>query len=114
MRCRKPHGNNRIEFQIEQNGTGFLSNASWTTLDTSAVSGAPSSTVSKKWVFSQPTGTTDSYSLQARIAFGSGGPVNAISRLIQVIYVPFGSAGTSSLGDMSSLAGGPPAVDDTP
>lgn len=91
--------NNRIEFQVVQNGTGFTSNESWTTLYSNTLTGAPSSTVAKMWVFAQPTGTTESYSLQARLGFGTG-TVNAFSRLIQLIYIPFGAAGTSSLGSL--------------
>ena len=96
--------NHTVEYQIVQNGTGFASNASENTLFSNALNGEGTTTGTKMWVFSQPTGTIDSYSLQARISFGADA-VGARSRLIQVLYVPFGSAGTAGLGGSPGTSG---------
>jgi hypothetical protein len=87
--------NHTVEYKVVQNSTGFESNVSENTLFANALTGEGTTTGAKMWVFSQPAGTTASYSLQARISFGAQA-VGARSRLIQVLYVPFGPSGTSS------------------
>jgi hypothetical protein len=96
--------NHTIEFKVVQNGTGFESNVSESTLFSNNLTGEATTTATKMWVFSQPTGTAESYSLQARISFGADA-VGARSRLIQVLYIPFGSAGTSALGGSPGAPG---------
>lgn len=93
----------RIEFRFVEDATGFTSNVNSVTLEPS-INAFPSASPAKQWVFSIPTGTTRTYSLQARVAFAppAGQDINAESRLISVLYVPFGSSGTSSLGNTTS------------
>jgi hypothetical protein len=87
--------NHTVEYRVVQNSTGFDSNLSEDTLFANALNGENTATGTKMWVFTQPTGTSVSYSLQARISFGTEA-VGARSRLMQVIYIPFGPTGTSS------------------
>jgi hypothetical protein len=99
----------RVEFQFVEDTTGFLSNVSSTTLDP-ANAVFPSSSAAKQWVFSIPTGTTRTYSLQARITGTvTTSPITAESRLLSLLYVPFGSTGTSSLSGTLGTTDTPPA-----
>jgi len=90
---------NRIEFRFIEDSTGSLSNVNSVTLEPST-NAFPSASPAKQWVFSIPTGVTRTYSLQARIAFPAAPTevVQAESRLISLMYVPFGAAGTNTLG----------------
>jgi len=93
--------NNRIEFRLREVETGFTSNVSYTMLHAITdplPSAIPSDSVMKQWQFSIPTGVTRTYSLDARVAFPSppDGTVNALNRLMTVMYFPFGPSGTAS------------------
>ncbi len=85
----------RIEFRFVHDDTGFLSNVSEVSVDPSSVSN-PSAAPMKQWVFTVPTGATETFSLQARVASVGGGTITARSSLITLIYIPFGPSGTSS------------------
>jgi len=95
----------RMVFRFRENQTGFLSNESEFTLYPST-GGLPTASPAKQWVFSIPTATTRTYSLEARIAFPAspGQTVTAYSRLITLLYVPFGSTGSNTLSGMGDTA----------
>jgi hypothetical protein len=98
----------RVEFRFVEDDTGFLSNVSSTTLDP-ANAVFPSSSAAKQWVFSIPTGTTRTYSLQARITgVSTTSPITAESRLLSLLYVPFGSTGGSTLSGTLGTTEAPP------
>jgi hypothetical protein len=85
----------RIEYKFVHDNTGFESNVSEASVDPSSVSN-PSASAMKQWVFTVPTGSTQTFSLQARVASAGGGTISARSRLITLLYIPFGPSGTSS------------------
>lgn len=103
----------RVEFQLIHDNTGFTSNDSTMTL-TPSNGGLPSAAGHKTWTFSAATGTTQTFSLQARVAFPSPptSPISAESRLITLMYVPFGPSGTSSFSSSQGTPGSPERVNE--
>ena len=86
-------GDDRIAFVLSLDGAG-ASTADWATLYASG-SATPSTTVSKTLVWVVNTATTYTFRLQAQVATGAD-TILAQSRHITLLYVPFGSTGTSA------------------
>jgi hypothetical protein len=103
--------NHRINFRLVQDGGGTSNENDATLYTNTATTGAPSASVAKTWVFSVSTGTTYTFRLQARIAFPASGvdTINAGNRHITLLYVPFGSSGTSSLSTQGDSTGSGPS-----